>query len=114
VPADTAYLEGGPCAGKTRKITAAESDSGTIICQGETYSNADGAHRPNGDIIFKYAPALAGGSGGTQTLKAPQALKGWKSIRKAWNQTLPTALQYSTRGNKAALRSLRRARKVRL
>jgi hypothetical protein len=114
LPADTAYLTGGPCAGKTQKISAAESDSGTIICKGGLYQNADTV-RGNGDIVFKYAGAASTGGGGTsQTIKAPQALRGWKALRKSLNKGYPTTLAFMQHGNQDALRSLHQTRKVRL
>lgn len=110
----TAYLQGGPCAGRTQTITAGEADSQTILCGGHTYHHTPGQNRPNGDLIFADTGAATGGAGTSQTLKAPAALKGWKAVRKAWNKKLPATIQYATHGNNAALRSLHRARKVRL
>jgi hypothetical protein len=112
--ADTAYLKGGPCAGKTRKLTAAESDSGSLTCGGGLYENA-GTLRPNGDIVFGYAGSASSGGGGTsQTIKAPQALRGWKALRKTLNKGYPQALAFMQRGTQDALRSLHQTRKVRL
>lgn len=48
------------------------------------------------------------------TLSAPHALGGWKALRKSINRGMPDALNYSQRLNKQSLRSLARARKVRL
>ncbi len=47
------------------------------------------------------------------TLKAPQALAGWKALRKSVNRGMPNALAHSHRVNKGTLRTLHRARKVR-
>lgn len=48
------------------------------------------------------------------TLKAPQALRGWGDIQRAVNRHLPAALHASQQHRHAALRELRRARRVRL
>jgi len=48
------------------------------------------------------------------TLDAPQAMKGWQSIRKAVNRGMPAALGNAEHVTAASLRTLHRARKVRL
>ena len=110
----TAYLQGGPCAGRTVTITPDEADSQTILCGGHTYHHTPGDNRKNGDLIFADQGVTSGGGSGSQTVNAPRALKGWKAVRKAWNRKLPATINYATHGNDAALRSLHKARKVRL
>lgn len=107
--ADTAYLEGGPCDGVTRKITAAESDSGTIDCKGGEYLNDNGKQRPNGDIIFKYnGPVASSGN----AVKAARAHGGWADLRHSLNHDWPRAMRAAERNQRAALRSLSHSRKV--
>lgn len=48
------------------------------------------------------------------TLKAPQALRGWSDLQRSVNRALPHALTGSQHARSAALRELRRARRVRL
>lgn len=114
MPADTAYLSGGPCDGKTQKITAAESDSATITCGGGVYQNLSGKTRPNGDIIFTYQGKVPPSGGGSQNIHAPQAHNGWHALRKAVNQHGPAALTYSQHLGEVSLRQLSRMRKVKL
>lgn len=51
-------------------------------------------------------------SGPPASLKAPQALSGWKALRKSVNRDMPAALRQSQKARQAALRSLSHARKV--
>ena len=106
-----AYLQGGPCDGTRHLLTVAEADSDTVICKSSYYRNISSGHRPNGDIIFDYAGKVENPA---PTLKAPQALKGWKDMQRSINHTMPSSLQASARSRNAALRQLARARKVRL
>lgn len=53
-------------------------------------------------------------NGPTGTLSAPHALGGWKSLRKSVNKGMPDAITYAKRQNTAALRSLSRARRVKV
>lgn len=109
------YLQGGPCDGRT--VSANRIVGGVvayIACGGGFYVLDDGKHRPNGDVIFKYSGKTQPGPPPGPGLDATQALKGWKALRKSVNKGMPQALNYAQRGNHAALRSLSRARKVKL
>lgn len=48
------------------------------------------------------------------SLKAPQALRGWKDLQHSVNHKMPAALRASAHYRHAALRQLRKARKVKL
>lgn len=110
--ADTAYLQGGPCDGQTKKITSAESDSGTIACRGGEYLNDNGRQRPNGDIIFKYAGPAPKPGGPPPHVKAARAHHGWADLQGSVNRRWHPALNRSERLTRAALRSLARAHRV--
>jgi hypothetical protein len=110
----TAYLQGGPCDGRTRKLTQAETKSGSLTCGGDLYLFDGGKLRPNGDTIFKDAgKAPPPGPIGT-SLAAPRAHKGWADMRRSVNHGWPAALRASDHQIRAALRSLGRAHKVKL
>lgn len=109
------YLQGGPCDGRT--VSADRIVGGLVAyieCGGGYYVLADGVTRANGDIVFKWSgktqPGPPGGSGGG----TPHTHAGWNSIRKSVNKHLPRDLRASHRMTSAALRSLSRARRVRL
>lgn len=55
-----------------------------------------------------------GGGLGTVSTAAPKAHNGWADLRHSVNHNMPAALRASQRNTRAALRSLSRARKVRL
>ncbi len=111
----TAYLEGGPCNGKTRTITPAEADAGQIYCKGALYQNPEKGLHHGPSIVFKYAGAApSSGTGTGPNINAPQALGGWKALRKSVNKGMPGALDYSQHVTARTLRTLSRARKVRL
>lgn len=115
MPASRIYLSGGPCDGRTVPATQIQGSLvAYIACGGGYYVLNGDKRRPNGDLIFGYAGKTKPGPPQTGTLKAPQALKGWKALRKGYNRELPAAISYMERGNSAALRALARARKVRL
>ena len=105
----TYYLQGGPCNGQTGTVGTGPS-SLTIVCGGHNYRQTENT-RPNGDVIYLDAGAVGGKP---SSLKAPQALKGWKDLQRSINHTMPASLQASARSRNAALRQLARARKVRL
>jgi hypothetical protein len=107
----TAYLEGGPCNGTLHAITPNEADSGEIICKGGLYKNPEQGAHSHGGIVFKYAGKVPSTK---PAITTPQALKGWQSLRKSINRGMPSALDYSQHRTTAALRELRRARKVRV
>jgi hypothetical protein len=113
VAADTAYLQGGPCDGRTRKLSVAESDSGSLICGGDLYLNDNGKRRPNGDIIFKDAGPAPSSGGGSDTT-APHAHKGWADLQRSVNHKLPAAMSSADKHARDALRSLAKASRVRI
>ena len=53
-------------------------------------------------------------SGPPGKIKAPQALRAWADMQKSVNRHMPAALRQSERSRKAALRNLRRIRRVKL
>lgn len=107
----TVYLQGGPCNGATRKVPAGEVSSFPIICKGAEYLYDHGKKRPNGDFIFLYGGPTAGAGGG---ITASRAHHGWADVRHSLNHVMPGALRASETRTRAALRSLSRARKVKL
>ena len=106
------YLRGGPCNGTKRKLTPAENQSKKLTCGGATYVNPETGAQHNGFYIWQYQQQQQ--QTGGQGFKATQALHGWKALRKAVNRKMPEALDYSQHVTAAALRTLHRARKVRL
>lgn len=106
-----AYLQGGPCDGKTVELSIAEVDSMSVICKGAWYRNPGTGKRHDGALIFKFAGKPPGPGG---PIKAPKAHGGWGSIRKSVNRHMPGSLRRSQRKTRAALRTLHRARRVRL
>ena len=109
------YLSGGPCDGKTKPSTDIKGSLvAYVACGGGYYTVSPTGKRHKGDLIFNYAGTTNPDAPTGPGVNAPQALKGWKAIRKGWNTTLPHSISYMQRNNKAALRSLSRARKVRL
>lgn len=107
--ADIAYLEGGPCDGTTQRLPITNLNSYTITCKGGLYKQPNPPRNHGRDIVFAYAGKAASGS-----VKAPQALGGWKALRKSINRGMPEALSYSQHVTTAALRTLSKSRKVRL
>ena len=105
-----AYLEGGPCDGRSRKLTGAEVNSGTLTCNGENYNHTNNLH--NGEVIFKFAAKPSGGGGGGGTVKAARAHNGWADLQRTVNRKWPKAISNSERVTRAALRSLNRTHKV--
>lgn len=109
------YLTGGPCNGRTVSSDRIEGDLVAYIPCGGGYYVVDGTkRRPNGDLIFRYWGTTKPGPPAGPGLNAVQALSGWKALRKSINRGMPDAIRYSQRGTRAALRSLTRARKVKL
>ena len=113
----TAYLQGGPCAGRTVNLTVAEADAGELTCRGGLYRNPfTGAHR-HGSIVFDYAgpapPSSGGGGSVTAASVGPQAYTGWNAMRRSFNRELPAAVHAIARYQAAALRELRHGRRVR-
>lgn len=109
----TAYLEGGPCDGKTVKMTDAEYEFGFIACKGIEYQIVEPEKKHDGAVIFK-STGESTGQPPPQTLNSPHALSGWKAIQKSINKELPTTLHLARKVNAATLRTINRARKVKL
>lgn len=65
------------------------------------------------ELQQNYGPPQGGGGGGGGP-NAPRAHKGWRSMRQSFNHKMPASLHASQRSGRAALRTLQRARKVRL
>lgn len=108
-----AYLQGGKCDGKRHKITSGEKTYGSIECKGGLYLITTPPKLHKGDRIFKYiGKAINPGTSGS--ISAPHALKGWQALRKSINRGMPDTLSHSQRLSRATLRTLHRARKVKL
>lgn len=102
-------LVGGPCDQQVKKLSPDAFALGETSCGGETYIY-DGITRPTGSLPhFVYRPGSP-----SPDVKAPKAHKGWQSMRTTFNSKMPAALHSSHRTTAAALRSLAKARKVRL
>lgn len=110
---DIAYLEGGPCDGTTHTLTAGEKQLDLILCKNAQYVGTAPATFHDGDHIFKYAFTFPKPGQGT-VLNAPDALGGWKALRKSVNVSMPHTLDHSQHVTKATLRTIARAGKVRL
>ena len=111
-PPPTAYLEGGPCDGTSRKMTAEELRTGVITCKGATYKLSNATHGT--DDVFKYKAPTPSGPPPSTTLSSAAMHKGWADLQHSVNKKLPAALSESKRLRADALRSLHRARKVHL
>lgn len=109
------YLQGGPCDGKT--VSGNQIVGGLVAyikCGGGYYVVDDGVTRPNGDLVFKYSGKTQPGPPGGGSVKAPRAHKGWNALRHTFNAEMPKAIRSSQHSTAAALRTLQKARKVRL
>lgn len=105
------YLKDGPCDGRTHTLTNAEAKANQVVCKGWLYQFSPAAGLHDGDEIFiATGPYVAPGKIG----KAAHAHGGWNDLRRAFNHTMPASLRSVKRANRAALRSVARARKVRL
>lgn len=109
------YLQGGPCDGRT--VSADQIVGGLvgyIKCGGGYYEDKGAGSRANGNPIWSYAGKSPPQPPGGGTVKAARAHGGWHDVRVSINKHMPAALRSSHRNTQAALRSLSRARKVRL
>jgi hypothetical protein len=108
-------LVGGPCDGQTKTLNDTEWNAGETTCQGAVYV-FDGVNRqPQHLDHFTYrpgAPKPPPPEGGG--LSAPRAHHGWSDLQRTMNRKWPKALNASERLTRAALRSVSKARKVRL
>lgn len=108
------YLNGGPCDGTNKNLTQKQFNSHKTKCGGSTYTY-DPTLTANFELpVFSTSADTGKAAGGASSLKAPQALKGWQALRKSVNKSMPSALRSSRKASTSALRSLSRARKVRL
>ena len=104
-------LKGGPCDGKTGDITSDVATSGQLICGNHVYKVTSPVQVENGREVFKdHGPVPAP----PPPPKSAKAHGGWHDVRVSINQHMPKALRTSHHNTQAALRSLSRARKVRL
>ena len=105
------YLDGGPCDGTTKTLTAKQFATYTTTCKGERYTFDAGQTETQGKWVFVAASGPAGG--GSPSVKAPHAQKGWQDMQHSLSKNLPAALNQSRRFHAATLRTLGRTRKVR-
>ena len=108
------YLQGGPCNGKTVPLTPQDADQGQLVCGGDIYKNPYTGQRRRGLLVFKDAGPVPTSGGGGSSSHAPRAHSGWNDLRRTLNRDMPKALRTSEANTAAALRSLSRARRVRL
>lgn len=108
----TAWLEGGPCDGTQKKLTATQFQSGHTTCSGQTYIKT-GAKLPGENVyVFAYQDNASTGSAGS-SMVAPKTHHGWNSLRQTFNHVMPSTLRKSQHATDAALRSLAKLPKVR-
>lgn len=107
----TYYLKGGPCGGKTGTLTPNQPAPAEIDCGGGKYTESSPAQRRNGALVYDFAGMLSPSGGGGQ---APHTHSGWARLQHSVNVNMPHNLNRSQRNNRAALRALAKARKVRL
>lgn len=111
--ADTIYLSGGPCDGKT--VSANEIKGGLvgyIACGGGYYTADPAGNLHNGNVVFDYAGKTKPQPPTVGVVKAPKAHGGWADLQRSFNRHWHPALDSADRLNRAALRSLGRAHKV--
>ena len=111
MPTQTYYLKGGPAGGQTGTLPPNQPAPAEIDRDGAKYTESSPIQRHNGALVYDYAGMLpvSGGGGGT-----PHAHHGWAQIQRSVNHNLPHALNTSQRNTQAALRTLAKARRVRL
>ncbi len=108
-----AYMKGGPCDGKTRRITAGVETYGSIECKGGLYLISVPAKRHDGHRVFNYSgDAISPGT--PPASSAAHLHKGYADLRHSVNRNFPAALAASHRSLQAGLRSLHRAHRVKL
>ncbi len=107
------YLEGGPCDGKTVKVAASSVGLYPVTCKNHLYVVTDPIQHHNGATVYKdtgaIPPAPVPG-----VLVAPDALKGWKALRKSINKGMPETLNRAQRVNRETLRIIGKIRKVKV
>lgn len=111
MPYGVAYLKGGPCDGTLRSLTQAEIDSGKLVCKGWQYDYSIVAGLTKGDETWVAIGPVALLNPGA---KAAHLHSGWKDLRHSFNHDMPVSLANAHRSLAAGLRTVKRARKVRL
>lgn len=111
MPGVTSYvLKGGPCDGKTGRLSPPIVSAGQLVCKNGIYKITSPVQVVGGREVFKYAGKVSsGGDGGG----AAHAHGGWKDVRHSVNHTMPRSLNRAHSHLEAALRSLSHSRKVR-
>lgn len=108
--ADTVvYLQGGPCDGETRTLKPSPTPVNQIVCKDGLYVYVYPPKYHNGDVIFTYQGVAPKQGSNTAHLHS-----GWSALRTSLNHNMPSALRDSRRMTGEALRTIARARKVRL
>lgn len=111
--ASNVYLSGGPCNGRT--VSADRIVGGLvayIACGGGYYTLDSSGKLHSGDVVFDYAGKSKPGPPAVGAIKAPKAHGGWADLQRSFNKHWHPALDSADRLNRAALRSLGRAHKV--
>lgn len=109
------YLKGGPCDGKT--VSADEIVGGLVAyikCGGGYYIVDDGATHAGADGVFKYAGKRQPGPPAGSDRIPPHLHHGWNQLRRSFNVHMVRDLDEATRITRKSLRSLSRARRVRI
>jgi hypothetical protein len=111
--ASNVYLSGGPCDGKT--VSANQIKGGLvayIACGGGFYTVDPNGKLHSGDVVFDYAGKTKPQPPAVGAIKAPKAHAGYADLQRSFNKHWHPALDTADRLNRAALRSLGRAHKV--
>lgn len=105
-------LDGGPSDGETIGYNVPPPLPAKIDYSGSVYDNAHKTAQDSaGDTVHVFSyNAVASGEG----LSSPRTHHGWHDVRRSLNHNWPAALNDSERQIRAALRSLGRARNVKL
>lgn len=108
-------LKGGKCDGTEKTLTQKQFDTHATTCKGQTYK-LDRIDYPGEELpVFQWAGIpQGGGPTAADTVASPHTHKGWHDLRRSLNTNWQDALKSSESNQRAALRSLSRARKVRL
>ena len=112
MPGITEYvLTGGPCDGKTGRLSPQDETLRQIECGGAIYREPNPAKIDSGHLVFRFA-----GKAPTGTPAAPDAhaLHGWHDLSRSLHKRMPATLRAAEKNRQAALRTLNHARKVRL
>ncbi len=107
------YLEGGPCAKKLHTLKPGETDSGATQCKGGVYLVSNPARHRRGHLVFVFSQKQTDADNPPK-LSAAKLHKGYADVQHSVNHNMPAALKRSHRSLSAGLRSVHRARKVKL